>query len=209
MPVPTAVPPSGTSATRGSAACDALDAEAHLARVAAELLAEGHGRRIHEVGAAGLDGARPQLGLLLEGDREVVERGDEVADERARHGDVHRGREHVVRRLRGVDVVVRVHGRAELRRSRGSRAPRSCSCSSWCPSRSGRCRPGTGRGGAPAMISSAAATIESAISGATMPSSLLTIAAARLMRARATICAGSRPDPEIGKFSTARWVCAR
>src|SRR6478735_8511050 len=28
------------------------------------------------------------------------------------------------------------------------------------------------------------------------------------MRASAAICAGSSTDPEIGKFSTARWVCA-
>ena len=34
------------------------------------------------------------------------------------------------------------------------------------------------------------------------------IAAARLILARATICAGSSPDPEIGKFWTARCVCA-
>jgi hypothetical protein len=38
----------------------------------------------------------------------VVERGDEVVDERLRDGDVHGGREDVVR-LRRVDVVVRVH----------------------------------------------------------------------------------------------------
>ena len=37
---------------------------------------------------------------------------------------------------------------------------------------------------------------------------VFTIAAARLMRARATICADSRPAPEIGKLSTARCVCA-
>src|SRR5690606_2799439 len=92
----------------------ALDAEPDLAGVAAELLAEGDGGRVHEVGAAGLDGGRPELRLRLERRREVVERGDEVVDERPRDGDVHRGREDVVRRLRGVDVVVGVHGRTEL-----------------------------------------------------------------------------------------------
>jgi hypothetical protein len=60
----------------------------------------------------------------------------------------------------------------------------------------------------PAMSWSAAPTIASAIAWSMMPSEPLTTAAARLMRARATICAGSRPDPEIGKFSTARWVWA-
>ena len=76
MPVPTAVPPSGTSATRGSAALHALDAEADLAGVAAELLAEGDRGRIHEVGATGLDDGLPHLGLALERDGEVVEGGD-------------------------------------------------------------------------------------------------------------------------------------
>jgi hypothetical protein len=58
------------------------------------------------------------------------------------------------------------------------------------------------------MTSSAAATIASAMSASRMPSSRFAIAAARLMRASATICADSRPEPEIGKFSTARCVCA-
>ena len=42
IPVPTAVPPSGTSAARGSADCEPLDAVAHRRGVAAELLAERH-----------------------------------------------------------------------------------------------------------------------------------------------------------------------
>src|SRR5690606_13619858 len=40
------------------------------------------------------------------------------------------------------------------------------------------------------------------------PSCLLASAALFLMRASAAIWADSRPEPEIGKFSTARWVCA-
>ena len=58
------------------------------------------------------------------------------------------------------------------------------------------------------MISSAAPTIASTTSAGSTPSSPFTIAAARLMRASATICASSSPEPEIGKFSTARCVCA-
>ena len=42
-----------------------------------------------------------------------------------------------------------------------------------------------------------------------MPSSALTRAAAFFTRAIATMCAGSRVVPLIGKFSTARWVWAR
>ena len=60
----------------------------------------------------------------------------------------------------------------------------------------------------PAMTSSAAPAIASAIAPSSVPSSLLASAAAFLMRARATICAGSSGSPEIGKFSTARCVCA-
>ena len=58
------------------------------------------------------------------------------------------------------------------------------------------------------MTSSAARAIASAIAPSRMPSSVLASAAAFLIRARATIWAGSSPSPEIGKFSTARWVCA-
>ena len=58
------------------------------------------------------------------------------------------------------------------------------------------------------MTSSAAAAMASAISGSSVPSSLLASAADFLMRASATSCAGSRLSPEMGKFSTARCVCA-
>jgi DNA ligase (NAD+) len=62
-------------------------------------------------------GFRVNGGIAVhESDREVVERGDEGVDERLGDGDVHRGREHVVRRLGGVHVVVGVHGRAETAR---------------------------------------------------------------------------------------------
>ena len=83
--------------------------------------------------------------LRLEGAREVLERRDQVADDARGRGDVHRRREHVVGRLRRVDVVVGVHGPAECARWRASRAPRWCSCSTTCPSRSGRRRSGSGR----------------------------------------------------------------
>src|SRR6185437_6652279 len=48
--------------------------------------------------------------------REVVECRDQVVDQRPGDGDVHRGREDVVGRLRRVDVVVRVHRTAEAAR---------------------------------------------------------------------------------------------
>ena len=52
MPVPTAVPPSGSAHSRGSVSSQARDAVFDLRRVAAELLAERHRRRVHEVRAA-------------------------------------------------------------------------------------------------------------------------------------------------------------
>ncbi|OEI69339.1 ribosomal protein S5 [Curtobacterium sp. ER1/6] len=89
-----------------------LDAEPDLSGVAAELLAERDRGGIHQVGATGLHGVRPEGRLRLERRGEVLERGDEGADEGLGDGDVHRRGEDVVRRLRGVDVVVRVDVRA-------------------------------------------------------------------------------------------------
>ena len=62
---------------------------------------------------------------------------------------------------------------------------------------------------APAATSSAAAAIAAARSSASTPIRPLTRAAAALTSPSARICARSRPRPEIGKFSTARCVCAR
>ena len=77
----------------------------------------------------------------------MLDRGDELVGDRLDHGQVHRGREHVVRALRGVDVVVGVHrsGLAQPLGRQGGHAPRSCSCSTRCPTRSGTRRPGTRR----------------------------------------------------------------
>lgn len=61
---------------------------------------------------------------------------------------------------------------------------------------------------APVMTSSAAWAMASAMRGSSVPSSLFASAAAFLMRASAAICVDSSPEPEMGKFSTARCVCA-
>ena len=55
---------------------DPVEREPDLAGVAAELLAEGDRRRVHQVRAAGLHELRPRGRLLLERDGEVLERGD-------------------------------------------------------------------------------------------------------------------------------------
>ena len=61
----------------------------------------------------------------------------------------------------------------------------------------------------PSATSPAASWIAPAMSLSRTPSSALTLAAAPLMRASASMCARSMRCPETGKFSTARWVCAR
>ncbi len=61
----------------------------------------------------------------------------------------------------------------------------------------------------PSATSAAADRIASAMSRSTTPSRAFTTAAAALIRARASMWARSNRCPETGKFSTARWVCAR
>ena len=129
----------------GERRLEPLDAQPHDRGVPTELLAEHHRRRVHQVRAAGLHDVLELLGLGLEAPREVVQRRDEVAGGGLDGGDVDAGREGVVARLAGVDVVVGVHVDAGAWRT-ARRAPRSCSCWSWCPSRSGRRRSGRRRG---------------------------------------------------------------
>ena len=99
-----------------------------------------------------------------------------------------------------------------LRPSRGggqrARAPRWCSCWSWCRTRSGTRRSESPASSSPAAISVGGRGDRGGDLRSTTPSSAFTLAAAALIIASARICAGSRPRPEIGKFSTARWVCA-
>ena len=61
----------------------------------------------------------------------------------------------------------------------------------------------------PATIAAAAVRIASACAGSITPSSALTFAAAAFTCAIAFRCSSSSRVPLIGKFSIARWVCAR
>ena len=58
-PVPTAVPPCGRRQQARHRGTQPLDAELHLARPGAELLAERHRHRVHHMGAADLHDRRP------------------------------------------------------------------------------------------------------------------------------------------------------
>ncbi len=86
-----------------------LDAGLDLAGVPAEFLAERHGHGVHQVGAARLDHSVPFAGLARQRVMQHLERRDEVAHGGFGGRDVGRGGEGVIRRLRHVDVVVRVH----------------------------------------------------------------------------------------------------
>src|SRR5690606_3760608 len=95
----------GQLGARGAHARGAL---AHLRRVAAELLPEADGRGVHEVRPPALEHVVERLRLRLQRPGEPVERRDQLRLHRDPRGDVHRRRDHVVRRLPHVDVVVGV-----------------------------------------------------------------------------------------------------
>jgi hypothetical protein len=88
---------------------DPLGALAHLRRVAAELLAERHRHRVHQMRAPGLDDVVELRRLRLQRRSQLVERRQQIVGELVERREMHGGGEHVVRRLPHVHVVVRVH----------------------------------------------------------------------------------------------------
>src|SRR5207237_10536852 len=86
----------------------ALDAVLDGGRVSPELLTERDGRGVHEVGAPRLHDVFQLPLLLAQGLGQLLQRGDEVVDDLVRGGQVDGRREHVVGRLRRVDVIVGV-----------------------------------------------------------------------------------------------------
>ena len=89
---------------------DALEVGVELRDVAAELLAERERHRVLQVRAADLDDVGELLGLRRERVAQARHRRDQLVHDLLGRGDVHRGRERVVRRLRHVHVVVGVDG---------------------------------------------------------------------------------------------------
>ena len=112
-----------------------------LGRVAGEFLAERDRDRIHQVRAPRLHDVVELGGLPLERARECFQGRQKVARELAERREVHGGRERR-RSTTGPCSRGRSGGRRHLR---ASRSPRSRSCSSSSPNRSGRRRSGTGR----------------------------------------------------------------
>ena len=81
---------------------------ADLGGVARELLAQRDRHGVHQVRAAGLHQVGELHGLRGQRVAQVVERGKEALGDLLERGGVHGRREHVVRALAHVDVVVRV-----------------------------------------------------------------------------------------------------
>ena len=94
---------------RGQRRLDARNAILDLLRIAGEFLAERQRGRILRVRAADLDDLLPVDRLLLQRCVQVLEGREQVGRDLLGAGDVHRGRERIVRRLAHVHVVVRVN----------------------------------------------------------------------------------------------------
>src|SRR3954468_3496030 len=80
-----------------------------LRDIAGELLSECERNRVLQMGATNFYDRTKGLGLLGKRLLETRDARKELLFERGHRGHVHRGGEHVVRRLPAVDVVVGVH----------------------------------------------------------------------------------------------------
>ena len=87
---------------------DALNTVAYLGCVARELLAQGYGGGVHQVGAAGLDNVFELHSLALQGLGQVFQGRDQILEQGLGGSHMHRGGEDVVGGLGGVHVVVGV-----------------------------------------------------------------------------------------------------
>ena len=85
------------------------DAVLELGYVAREFLAQGQGRRVLQVGTANLDDVIEGFRLGHERISQLLDRGNQFVMQCRDGRDVHRGREHVVRGLALVDIVVGMH----------------------------------------------------------------------------------------------------
>ncbi len=138
----------------------------------------------------------------------MVERRDQLVGRRRRGRDVDRRREHVVGRLAGVDVVVGVHVLAERPGGEGREhlvdvhVARRARAGLEHVDRELRVVLAGGDllGGSDDRVGDV--LVEHAQLGVGLGAGGLDLGEAR-------ICAGSSGVPEIGKFSTARWVWAR
>ena len=89
---------------------DAGDAIFNLLGIARKLLAQGDWRCVLGMGAANLDNVRPSFGLGVQGRMQMRQCGQQMVGDFHRAGNVHSGRESVVRALAHVDMVIRMDG---------------------------------------------------------------------------------------------------
>ena len=99
-----------------AAVIQAMNATLDLRRPAGQFLAQGQRHRIHQVGPACLDDFRQLLRAAVDGGLQVLERGAKLVLPGNGRRDLDGGRDDVVRALAEVDVVVGVHGLAQLAR---------------------------------------------------------------------------------------------
>lgn len=102
----------GEEAQVGQGALDTLDAKVELSNIAGELLSEGKGSGVLQVGAANLDNLLgvKVVHLGLKSSAEAAHSGEELALDVENGGNVHDGREGIVGGSAAVDVVVGVDG---------------------------------------------------------------------------------------------------
>ncbi len=91
--------------------------EVELCDVTGKLLPECEWRRVLQMRAADLDDRVERGGLLGERRAQGVERRQHVSRDGERQRHMHRGRDHVVRGLAAVDVVIRVYAASAARLS--------------------------------------------------------------------------------------------
>lgn len=104
---------SGTTLSKESQArksvLNTLNAVGNLSSVTRELLAEGQGSGILQVGSTNLDDGAELLGLVINSLVESLKGGDQLVGDLENSRNVHDSGESVVRRLGHVDVVVGVN----------------------------------------------------------------------------------------------------
>ena len=108
---------------RAQRMAQAVAAQAELGHITAQLLAQGDGGGVLQVGAADLDDAGERLCLGGQGVAQGGQRRQQAAPGLQRHGDVHGAGERIIGRLPQVHLVVRMHRvlcrQAALQRLRG------------------------------------------------------------------------------------------
>ena len=109
--MPTAVPPRASSESRRFDGFQPLEGEFHLAGIPGELLAQSHGHRILQMGAADLAHVCKLPGLFGQRLVQLGQGRGQALPERHQRGDVNGRGDRIVARLAQIDVIVGMHRR--------------------------------------------------------------------------------------------------